>query len=522
MPSLHSAVPLLQEYLTHAARRHRDKVALVSAERRSTYQDIDSWSNAVAHTLCASGVTRGDRVMIFGDNGEEVAVSFWAALKASAIPCLVNPLTKPEKLCYILDDCTPAAFIGDQKLNDAFESSLASRASIRSVIVFGSARRAGLASSAYNPKTWETALSEGDPIKAPSIENIESDLAAIIYTSGSTGHPKGVMLTHRNMLTACTSISAYLDVRTKDVILCFLPLSFDYGLYQMLMAFRAGARLILERSFAFPTQVLKRMSEEKVTGFPGTPTVFAILGELKGSLPYDFSHVRYVTSTTSALPQKHIRIIGNMFPKAQIFSMYGLTECKRCTYLPPADLERKRGSVGIAIPNTEIWVVDNNGHRVGPGVEGQLVVRGATVMQGYWGKPEESAERLRPGPLLGERVLFTGDICKMDEEGYLYFVRRMDDVIKCRGEKVSPKEVEDVLLAISGVKEAAVIGVPDEILGEAVKAYVVLESGATVAERSLRLECQKRLEPYMVPKHITIVPSLPRTDTWKIRKRDLS
>jgi acyl-coenzyme A synthetase/AMP-(fatty) acid ligase len=202
--------------------------------------------------------------------------------------------------------------------------------------------------------------------------------------------------------------------------------------------------------------------------------------------------------------------------------MYGLTECKRCTYLPPKDLDRKPNSVGVAIPNTELWIVDEHGNKVGPNVVGQLVIRGATVMKGYWEKREATAKRLKPGPLPGEQVLYTGDYCKLDDEGYLYFVGRMDDVIKSRGEKVAPKEVENILFNITGVKEAAVIGVPDEILGQAIKAFVVLEQGVTMTEKEIQRECQARLENFMVPKHVQFVAELPKTDTGKIKKTGLA
>jgi acyl-CoA synthetase (AMP-forming)/AMP-acid ligase II len=215
-------------------------------------------------------------------------------------------------------------------------------------------------------------------------------------------------------------------------------------------------------------------------------------------------------------------MLRDLFPAARIYSMYGLTECKRCTYLPPEDLERKPTSVGIAIPNTELWIVDEEGRRLGPHQVGQLVIRGATVMKGYWEKPEATAKKLRPGPLPGEQVLYTGDYCRLDEEGYLYFVGRMDDVIKSRGEKVAPKEVEAVLFDIQGVKEAAVIGVPDEILGQAVKACVVLESGVNMTAKEVQRHCQSRLESFMVPKHIQFMPELPKTDTGKIRKIGLT
>jgi acyl-CoA synthetase (AMP-forming)/AMP-acid ligase II len=215
-------------------------------------------------------------------------------------------------------------------------------------------------------------------------------------------------------------------------------------------------------------------------------------------------------------------MLRELFSGARIYSMYGLTECKRCTYLPPEDLERKPLSVGIAIPNTEMWIVDEHDRRIGPGVVGQLVIRGATVMKGYWGKPEATARKLKPGPLPGEQVLYTGDYCRMDTEGYLYFVGRGDEIIKSRGEKVAPREVENVLMDIPGVREAAVIGVPDELLGQAVKAFVVMEHGRAIGERELQKECQKRLENFMVPKSIVVVANLPMTDTGKLKKTALS
>jgi acyl-CoA synthetase (AMP-forming)/AMP-acid ligase II len=263
------------------------------------------------------------------------------------------------------------------------------------------------------------------------------------------------------------------------------------------------------------------MVEEKVTGFPGVPTIFATIAGLKSIKQYDLSAIRYVTNTAAALPVKHILMLRELFPAARIYSMYGLTECKRCTYLPPEDIDRKPESVGIAIPNTELWIVDDGGNKLGPNQVGQLVIRGATVMKGYWEKPDATARKLKPGPLPGEEVLWTGDYCRLDDEGYLYFVARMDDVIKSRGEKVPPKEVENALMNVAGVREAAVIGVPDDLLGQAVKAFVVLDPGVTLTTRDLERECQKRLESFMVPKLIELVPELPKTTTGKIKKTDL-
>ncbi len=516
---MHGAIPLLHDYLSNSAARLGDKVALVCGRQRLTYREIEARANAVAQHLADAGVIRGDRVMIFADNTVETVVSFWAVLKANAVACIVNPLTKSDKLDYLLNDCLPTALITDKHLHSVFSEPARKCPSLRRVIVSGSIDDAELM-QLPNAVSWDVAVAGHGA--APVRRCIDIDLAAIIYTSGSTGEPKGVMLTHRNMMTACTSIASYLELGEDEVILNVLPLAFDYGLYQMLMAFRTGARLVLERSFAFPAQILGLIKQERVTGFPGVPTIFAALSELKSLKDQDFSSIRYVTNTAAALPLKHILMLQELFSSARIYSMYGLTECKRCTYLPPEDLERKPLSVGIAIPNTEMWIVDEDDRRVGPGVVGQLVIRGATVMKGYWGKPEATARKLKPGPLPGEQVLYTGDYCRIDAEGYLYFVSRGDEIIKSRGEKVAPKEVENVLMDIPGVREAAVIGVPDDLLGQAVKAFVVMEQGRTIGEKQLQKECQKRLENFMVPKSIVVVASLPMTDTGKLKKTALS
>lgn len=517
---MHSAIPLLHDYLENSARRLPDKVALVCQKRRLSYAELEGDANALAHALGAQGIERGDRVVVFADNTVETVVAFWAVLKANAAVSIVNPLTKADKLAYLLKDCGARALVTDAHLAPAFSKAAPLAPALVSVIVTGRFDRSKIP-GLPGILDWSTALSGGDRTHPPPRKTLDIDLAALVYTSGSTGEPKGVMLTHRNMLTAATSICAYLENVEDDVILGVLPLAFDYGLYQMIMAFRMGARLVLERSFAYPAEVLAQVVREGVTGFPGVPTIFAVIAEMK-SLTHDFGRVRYVTNTAAALPVKHITMLQDMFPRARIYSMYGLTECKRCTYLPPAELARRPTSVGVAIPNTELWIVDDAGERVPANVVGQLVIRGATVMRGYWGKPEATARKLKPGPLPGERVLYTGDLCRLDDEGFLYFVGRMDDMIKSRGEKVAPKEIEIAISNIEGVREVAVIGVDDEILGQAPKAFVVLEKGSGLSEPDLRRECQARLEGFMVPKYFELRDDLPKTDSGKVKKTDLS
>jgi amino acid adenylation domain-containing protein len=511
-----AAVPLLHDFLHEAASRLAAKVAIVSNGRSITYGELEAQSNALAHALRVRGVGRGDRVVTFADNSVEVAVAFFAALKADAVAVVVNPLTKREKLAYLLNDCRAAALVTDVHGASVARDAAPTTSFLRCVVGTGA-----LDGSAFRGYVeWGAALADGRADVPPTRRNIDVDLAALIYTSGSTGDPKGVMLTHRNMIAAATSISTYLGMQEEDVVLDVLPLAFDYGLYQLIMSVRVGARLVLERSFAFPAQVLQQVVAEQVTFFPGVPTVFAILADMDLSR-WDLSRVRAVTNTAAALHRKHILALRRIFPSARLFSMYGLTECKRVSYVPPEELDRKIDSVGIPIPNTEFWIVDDDGRRLGPGQVGQLVVRGATVMRGYWEKPEETARKLRPGPLPGEQVLWTGDLCRIDEEGFLYFVARTDDIIKTRGEKVAPKEVEAALLAIEGVREAAVVGVEDEVLGQAVKAFAVLDDGFTLTAKELQRQCQGRLESFMVPKYVEVVSALPRTDTGKIKKTGL-
>jgi acyl-CoA synthetase (AMP-forming)/AMP-acid ligase II len=276
----------------------------------------------------------------------------------------------------------------------------------------------------------------------------------------------------------------------------------------------------LERSFAYPYAVVERLVREKVTGFPIVPTISAVLLQLNLE-QHDFSRLRYITNTAAALPPHHIQQLRQLFPHVKLYSMYGLTECKRVSYLPPDQLDVRPTSVGRGMPNEEVYIVDEAGCRVGPGVVGELVVRGSHVMKGYWELPEATAQVLKPGPLPGEHVLYTGDFFKMDHDGYLYFVGRKDDIIKSRGEKVSPKEIEDVLYSLDGVAEAAVVGVPDPVLGQAIKAVITVRAGAHLTEQDLLRHCAQHLEDFMMPKFVEFRDSLPKTSSGKISKREL-
>jgi acyl-CoA synthetase (AMP-forming)/AMP-acid ligase II len=284
------------------------------------------------------------------------------------------------------------------------------------------------------------------------------------------------------------------------------------------MAFKFGGTVVLEKSFTYPYQIIQKMIQEKVTGFPGVPTIYAILLGLKDLDKFDFSKLRYMTNTAAALPPAHIERLRKAFPHVKFYSMYGLTECKRVSYLPPEEIDRRPGSIGRGMPNEEVWIVDENGNRVGPGVVGELVVRGSNVMRGYWGLPEETARVLSPGKYPSEVILHTGDLFRTDEEGFLYFVGRKDDMIKSKGERISPKEIEQCLSTLEGVAEAAVIGIPDKILGQSIKAFIRCHDGKKMTEKDILKHCKVHLEDFMVPQSVKFVNNFPKTSSGKIDK----
>jgi amino acid adenylation domain-containing protein len=485
---------------------------------RLTYTEVDAMANRLANALHSQGVGRGDRVIVFMPNSVESVIAIFAILKAGGTFVVVNHTTKADKLTYILQDCQARAIIADDHRAQLAHQMLDAVPSVTLGVLAG--RRAPT-TCAQDARLLDFDHIQGThPARPPQVGTIDQDLACLIYTSGSTGEPKGVMEAHNNVDFATTSIITYLENVPQDVVINVLPFSFDYGLYQLLMVFKFGGTLILERSFAFPAAVLKKMETERVTGFPGVPTVFAILLGMDLSR-YDLSSLRYITNTAAALPVSHIEKIRAAFPWTTLYSMYGLTECKRTLYLPPQELDRRPGSVGIAIPGTEVWIEDEEGQRVGPGVVGELVVRGSHVMRGYWNDRERTAERYRPGPIPGERILYTGDLFRMDEEGFLYFISRKDDIIKSRGEKVAPKEIESVLYDLPGIREAAVIGVPDPILGQAIKAFVVSDD-PHLTEQDVLHHCRAHLEDLLVPQAVEFRDELPKTSSGKIRKTSLA
>jgi amino acid adenylation domain-containing protein len=489
-----------------------DKVAVVVEGKPYTYGMLLEQSLRLAAALRARGLTRGDRVAIYMDNTWPCVVSLYATLLAGGVFSIVNPQTKADKLEFILNDSGARILLTDGHLAKEFLPALPQVRQPLAVIASGQLP-ASSSIEAFDDLVRDTSPADS------TREIIPLDLAALIYTSGSTGNPKGVMQTHQSMVFAAGSLIEYLRLSAEDRILCVLPLAFDYGLYQLLMSIQLGATLVLERSFTYPAQIFARMQEQEATVFPGVPTIYAMLISSHGRTPLCFPHVKRVTNTAAALPDEFVLKLREIFPNALIYRMYGLTECKRVSYLEPELAGEKPGSVGRAIPGTEIYLLSPEGKPVPPGETGILYVRGPHVMVGYWNRPDLSEHMLKPGKLPGERVLCTQDFFRLDADGFLYFQGRSDDIIKTRGEKVAPVEVENALHSIPGVREAAVVGIPDPLLGEAIRAYVVVEPESNLNDKQLRVACATRLENFMVPKEFVFCPELPKTATGKVSKK---
>jgi long-chain acyl-CoA synthetase len=518
------AVRTLADLFATAARTHASRLAIVAAGERLTWGELGTAAAGLAAALVAQGVTRGDRVVLQLDNGWRLAAAIGAVALADAVLVIVDPRLPPERLAFIVADCGARAFIADAGRAAHAQAARAAHAQAARAAHAQAARAAHAAPIAcFMPAPapgidLESAFAGRCGSEPPPSRSISVDLAALIYTSGSTGQPKGVMHSHQTMLFALTSLLDYLPIGSGDRILCPLPLAFDYGLYQYLMAAATGATLVLDGASAFIGDLVAALRRADISVFPGVPTLYAMLARAHARQRLEIPSVRLLTSTAADLSPALHAPLQAIFPNAALIRMYGLTECKRVSWLPPALLESRPHSVGIPIPGTEALVCDEAGREVPAGQPGILHVRGGHVMLGYWNRPEETARMLKAGPS-GDRILVTGDLFERDSDGFLRFLGRTDDMLKSRGEKVAPLEVESALLAISGVAEAAVVGAPDPVLGDAIVAFV---TGSVTDERALRRALAGRLSPHLVPGRIILVDALPRTSNGKIDKQALA
>ena len=501
---------LVHDSLLRSAEAAPSRDAVVDEFGPWTYEELTDDALRIARLLQDEGLQPGDRVVLYLDNTARCTAGIFGTLIACGVFIVVNPQTKAEKLKLILADSGAAFLLAEEQSVNVVAEAVAQSG--------GAARVFATGSSALDFPSLDEALAATKPRPATP-ETTPAELAALVYTSGTTGRPKGVMLSHQALVFVIGSIAEYLRLDADDRILNILPLAYTYGLSQLLLAARLGGTLLLERTFAFPGRTLERMHSERATVFPAVPTVYATLLGMRHSRTYE--SVRCLTNAAAGLPPSFHDGLQRLFPNARLYRMYGQTECVRVSFLEPELIEAKPTSVGRAIPGTEAFVLDEEGLPVAHGETGVLHVRGPHLMEGYWGDAALTEEWLKNGPDHGERMLCTHDHFTVDEDGLLYFVGRTDDIVKTRGEKVSTIEVENVLHGLRGVSQVAVVGVPDDLLGEALRAYVVLEEGAALTEEQILRFARSKLENFMVPREVVLLDELPQTESGKVRKGSL-
>ncbi len=509
---------LIHDLLRESVRRMPEKEALVHGDQRLDYREVSRRVEGLAAGLRRAGLARGDRAGIYLEACVPQAISIFGVSRAEGVYVPINALLHAEQVMHIAKDCGMKGLVTTAARLALLGDVLEQIPSLEFLVVVGDGQvpPVKLAIFRYEefckmtlPANWRET-------------SIEKDLAAILYTSGSTGKPKGVMLSHANVVAGSQIVSSYLNIGDSDRILAVLPFSFDAGMNQLMTAFEKGCTLVLI-NFVFAREIVQMLIQERITGLAGVPTLWSLLAQPNSTLTKQpLPHLRYITNTGGAMPQAVLKVLRQVLPTTKIFLMYGLTEAFRSTYLPPEELGRRPTSMGKAIPNTEILVISEQGQLCKPGEIGELVHRGPTVSLGYWNRPEDTARAMRPNPLLPpgmcdcERVCYSGDLVRMDEEGYLYFVGRRDTMIKSSGFRISPSEIEEVLFQTGKLCGAAVIGVPDEILGQTIKAFVVPRDGEPMDTEALLAYCAEKMPRYMVPKTIEVLDELPRTTSGKV------
>jgi acyl-CoA ligase (AMP-forming) (exosortase A-associated) len=510
---------LIHNLLLHVAGKNPHHGALTYMGARLDYGTLAKQVLDCAAGLLRLGLGRSERVAVYLEKRPETVAALFAAAAAGGVFVPVNPLLKPDQVAHILKDCNVRILITSPERLGLLASVLHECRDLHAVIVVGRVAESG---GGMDIVAWEDALI--GPGKARPHRVIDIDMAAILYTSGSTGKPKGVVLSHRNMVAGAQSVAQYLENHEGDRILCALPLSFDAGFSQLTTAFHVGASVTLI-NYLLPRDIVSAVAGERITGLTAVPPLWIQLAQLEWPEAARNS-LRYIANTGGRMPKATLDALRAALPKTLVFLMYGLTESFRSTYLPPSELDRRPDSIGKAIPNAEVLVVRENGTSCAPGEAGELVHRGALVSLGYWNDPEKTAERFKPAPgqpqglVVPEIAVWSGDTVRADEDGFLYFISRRDEMIKTSGYRVSPTEVEEVVYATGLVDEAAALGIPHPVLGQAIVVVATARDGMRLDTEELLTQCRQRLPAFMVPAHVTVRDrSLPRNPNGKIDRK---
>lgn len=515
---------LLHQLIDSAADNSPEQTALIHKKEEFSYASVRSQVHTVTSGLLSLGLAPSERVAVYLPKQPETVFGLFGTARAGGVFVPVNPLLKPHQVAYILKDCNVRILITSVDRLNLLAEVLPECHDLRCVLVTGNPESQRPAIKTLNTMHWEEAFPPVGGEHRPVHRRIDTDMAAILYTSGSTGNPKGVVLSHRNMVAGAESVAEYLGNRPEDRLLAVLPFSFDYGLSQMTTAFSVGASVVL-MDYLLPRDVIRAVGRYGITGLAAVPPLWNQLAQLEWP-DSAVNSLRYITNSGGAMPRATTQKLRQSLPETDIYLMYGLTEAFRSTYLPPEQVEIRPESMGKAIPNAEILVVREDGSECAPGEPGELVHRGALVAMGYWNDPEKTAERFKPCPSqlaeipLTEIAVWSGDQVKRDEEGYLYFISRKDEMIKTSGYRVSPTEIEEVLYNSRLVKEVAAIGLPHPTLGQAI--LLLVTGDDNIDRETIIKHCQKELPNFMVPQTVEIKANLPRNQNGKIDRKGLA
>ena len=522
-----SDTTLLHELIVKSANLSPSRTALSYGGSSIPYGELLNQVTRFSSGLMQLAIQRGERVAIYLEKRFEAVIASFGTPAAGGVFVPINPLLKAEQVGYILRDCNVRVLITSPERLSSLQAILLACPDLQYIVVLDSSKPLP-SIGGLNLCYWSELV--GMPEK-PGHRVIDTDVASILYTSGSTGKPKGVVLSHRNMVAGAKSVASYLENNAGDTLLAALPLSFDAGFSQLTTAFHVGARVVL-LNYLLPRDVLKTIERETVTGLTAVPPLYIQLTQL--NWPESISeHLRYFANTGGRMPRETLGALRRHLPKTKPYLMYGLTEAFRSTFLPPAEVDRRPDSIGKAIPNAEILVLREDGTHCAPNEPGELVHRGALVGMGYWNDPEKTAERYKPLPvnapgreaglILPEIAVFSGDTVRMDDEGFLYFIGRRDEMMKTSGYRVSPTEVEEVLYATKLVGECVAFGVDHDTLGQAIQVIVTPAGNDEVDVAALLSECRTRMPAYMVPAGVNVRNGpLPRNPNGKIDRKTLA
>jgi len=519
----------LSDFVKKQAMRWPGHKAIIFKKQEMTYGRL--WDDIVAfgRVLMVYSLNKNDRVASYLPKQFETVTAIFGPAYAGGVFVPVNPGLKSRQVAYILNDCNVRFLVTSPDRLTALQEELCHCPDLELIILTGkSPENIATLSKDIDKKiiSYDEFLVQGCESDAAVHTVIDADMAAILYTSGSTGMPKGVVLSHRNMIAGAESVARYLENTADDKILSVLPLSFDAGLSQLTTAFSVGASVVL-MNFLMPRDVIRQVVKHHITGITCVPPLWVQLVDLEW--PEEaVNSLRYIATTGGRMPVPATRKFRQILHKSKIFLMYGLTEAFRSTYLPPSEVDRIPGSMGKAIPNAEILVVRADGTNCDVGEEGELVHRGALVGLGYWNDSERTNERYKPAPGQAaglpnpEIAVWSGDWVKKDTDGYLYFVGRRDEMIKTSGFRTSPTELEEIIYGSGYVDEITAIGIDHEQLGQAIWIVASVKGEGSLDIESIMAYCRAEMPSYMVPHKVIEWPRLPKNANGKVDRKAIA